>query len=200
MDFQQHTGQRARVGRGQYGVLVGAQPTPQGWTLFLKHGDDVVMQQVAAGREDTVELLAEDGRADSNRVLAGLWTHWMRVSTLGDKATVLATSPLEPYAHQNNAVYGAMLPQPRLRFLPADEPGTGKTVMAGMYLRESQRLEVVNRALVVCPAHLVTKWQADFQRFFGGGLKRITNATAVAVAEGSAESPDAIQARIRGAS
>ena len=50
--------------------------------------------------------------------------------------------------------------------------------MAGMYLREMQRLGLVNRALVVSPAHLVTKWQADFERFFGGGLKRITSDTA----------------------
>ena len=62
---------------------------------------------------------------------------------------LLASSPLRPYAHQTNAVYGAMLPQPRLRFLLADEPGTGKTIMAGLYLREMQRLGLVRRALVV---------------------------------------------------
>ena len=70
----------------------------------------------------------------------------------------------------------AMLPQPLLRFLLADEPGTGKTIMGGLWLREMQRLGFVNRALVVCPAHLVTKWQEDFERFFGGpgSLRRIT--------------------------
>jgi hypothetical protein len=82
-----------------------------------------------------------------------------------------------PVAHQTNAVYGSMLPQPRLRFLLADEPGTGKTIMAGMYLREMQRLGFVKRGLVICPAHLVEKWRADFARFFGGGLRRITAAT-----------------------
>ncbi len=76
-----------------------------------------------------------------------------------------------------NAVYGAMLPQPRLRFLLADEPGTGKTIMAGLYLREMQRLGFVRSALIVVPAHLVTKWQADFERFFGGGLRAITAQT-----------------------
>jgi SNF2 family DNA or RNA helicase len=70
-----------------------------------------------------------------------------------------------------------MLPQPRLRFLLADEPGTGKTIMAGMYLREMQRLGFVKRGLVICPAYLVEKWRADFARFFGGGLRRITAAT-----------------------
>ena len=49
--------------------------------------------------------------------------------------------------------------------------------MAGMYLREMQRLGFVGRALVVAPAHLVTKWQADFERFFGGGLRQITAQT-----------------------
>ena len=68
-------------------------------------------------------------------------------------------------------------PQPLLRFLLADEPGTGKTIMAGLYLREMQRLGLVQRALVVAPANLVTKWQADFERFFGGGLRRITDET-----------------------
>jgi hypothetical protein len=68
-----------------------------------------------------------------------------------------------------------MLPQPMLRFLLGDEPGTGKTIMAGLYAREAQRLGIVNRCLVVCPAHLVTKWQADFARFLGGGLHRVDN-------------------------
>ena len=79
-----------------------------------------------------------------------------------------------PYPHQVAAVYEAMLPQVALRFLLADEPGTGKTIMAGLWLRESQRLGFVRRVIIVSPAHLVTKWQFDFERFFGGGLRRIT--------------------------
>ena len=101
----------------------------------------------------------------------------MQAATSGAAATALASTPLKPYAHQQNAVYGAMLPQPRLRFLLADEPGTGKTIVAGLYLRKMQRLGLVRRGLVVVPANLVTKWQADFERFLGGGLRRITAAT-----------------------
>ena len=71
---------------------------------------------------------------------------------------LIASTPLRPYAHQTTAVYGAMLPQPLLRFLLADEPGTGKTIMAGLYLREMQRLGLVQRAIVVCPANLASKW------------------------------------------
>jgi len=67
-----------------------------------------------------------------------------------------------------------MLPQPLLRFLLADEPGTGKTIMAGLYLREMQRLGLVQRAIIVCPANLTSKWVADFRRFLGGGLRHLT--------------------------
>ena len=72
-----------------------------------------------------------------------------------------------------------MLPQPMLRFLLADEPGTGKTIIAGLYLIEASRLGVVNRALVVCPAHLVGKWQDDFSRFFGCELRRWSTPTSL---------------------
>lgn len=133
--------------------------------------------ELTAEQAEACEVLSEDGAGDSAAVLAGLWTAWMSAASAGARSAALASSPLKPYAHQMNAVYGAMLPQPNLRFLLADEPGTGKTIMAGMYLREMERLGFVKRALVVAPAHLVTKWQADFDRFFGGGLRAITAQT-----------------------
>lgn len=121
-----------------------------------------------------VRVLVQDLSADSSRVLAGMWTHWMSAANHNARTSMLAATTLRPYIHQANAVYGAMLPQPLMRFLLADEPGTGKTIMAGMYLREMQRLGIIRKALVVVPAGLVTKWQADFERFFGGGLRRVT--------------------------
>ena len=102
----------------------------------------------------------------------------MTAATTDTSVSALSASSLRPYAHQVSAVYGAMLPQPWLRFLLADEPGTGKTVMAGLYVREMRRLGLIKRALVVVPAGLVSKWQADFDRFFGGGLRRVTAGTA----------------------
>src|SRR5205823_12252714 len=106
---------------------------------------------LTADQADQVEVLAEDGRAPSARVLAGMWTRWMTAAATNAESTLLASTPLEPYAHQANAVYGAMLPQPYLRFLLADEPGTGKTIMAGLYLREMQRLGLIRRGLIVVP-------------------------------------------------
>ncbi len=155
-----------------------AMPAGDGWTLIVGESADN-LKKVDLTREQAAacEILTEDGVGDSAAVLAGLWTAWMKAAGAGARSAAMASSPLKPYAHQMNAVYGAMLPQPALRFLLADEPGTGKTIMAGLYLREMQRLGFVRRAVVVAPAHLVTKWQADFERFFGGGLRAITAQT-----------------------
>jgi len=124
-----------------------------------------------------LEVASEDGAAPSAELLAGFWSAWMAAATTNAKSAALASSTLKPYPHQHYAVYGTMLPQPTLRFLLGDEPGTGKTIMGGLFSREAERLGLVNRCLVVCPAHLVTKWQEDFRRFFGGGLERIENST-----------------------
>jgi hypothetical protein len=152
--------------------------TDEGWKLYVQDDDGALIKvELTESDAERITVLSKDGAADSARVLAGLWTQWMAAAGANANSTLLASVPLRPYAHQSNAVYGAMLTQPRLRFLLADEPGTGKTIMAGLYLREMQKLGLVNRALVVCPAGLVTKWQDDFARFFGGELRRITNDT-----------------------
>ena len=155
-----------------------AQAANGGWKLYVKDESGTLHPvELTQAEVEGVTVLSEDGAADSSRVLAGLWTQWMAAAGANATTTLLASTPLRPFAHQSNAVYGAMLPQPRLRFLLADEPGTGKTIMCGMYLREMQKLGFVRRALVVAPAGLVSKWQADFGRFFGGELRRITNET-----------------------
>jgi SNF2-related domain/Domain of unknown function (DUF3883) len=178
------TGQRLHIpdrGLPEWVTVDNAYLGPAGWKLYVKHSDvpDGALRSVDLTEDEAkgVTVLTNDGAADSARVLAGLWTQWMGAAGANASSSVLASTPLRPYAHQSNAVYGAMLPQPMLRFLLADEPGTGKTIMAALYLREMQKLGLVSRALVVCPAGLVTKWQADYERFFGGELRRITNET-----------------------
>ncbi len=174
-------GQRVRLpGRADILVIQDVVTAGDGCTLYVAPEatpDDITRVPLAAGEAAGVEVLRADGRADPRQVLAGLWNEWMRHSVASAKATALASTPLRAYPHQTLAVYGSMLPQPVLRFLLADEPGTGKTIMAGMWLREAQRLGLAKRVLVVAPANLVTKWQEDFERFFGGQLRRITAET-----------------------
>jgi hypothetical protein len=93
-----------------------AWPVPTGWKLYVKDdGGTILPVQLSETEAQQVTILADDGAADSARVLARLWTHWMAAAGANASTTVLASTPLRPYAHQSNAVYGAMLPQPRLR-------------------------------------------------------------------------------------
>jgi superfamily II DNA or RNA helicase len=169
-------GQRIRLpGEDRYVVVEVVQATfDDGLTVIVDDRGTLRKAALTSDQVAHVEALSEDGGAEPASVLAGLWAEWMRRASETAAATALVTTPLRPYPHQNRAVYGAMLPQPLLRFLLADEPGTGKTIMGGLWLREMQRLGFVRRALIVCPAHLVTKWQGDFELFLGGGLRRIT--------------------------
>lgn len=171
-------GQQVRLpGETHHVVVDGVVQQPDGG-LRLYVLDRGVIRPMTVGHDavDNIDVLTEDGNADPASVLAALWSQWMTRAATDGRVSALASSPLKPYAHQNRAVYGAMLPQPVLRFLLADEPGTGKTIMAGLWLREMQAGGFVKRALIVCPAHLVSKWQADFRRFFGGpdSLRQIT--------------------------
>ena len=157
------------------GVNAGGPP----YLLFVEGSDPTEIRQVTLTLDqmEKVERLTPDGSANSDDVLASLWSEWMGSAATDNTGEAMISSQLTPYPHQHQAVYQRMLPQPMLRFLLADEPGTGKTIMGGMYAREGQRLGIIKRCLVVCPAHLVTKWQADFARFLGGGLRRIDNDT-----------------------
>ncbi|MBA2449693.1 MAG: DUF3883 domain-containing protein [Chloroflexi bacterium] len=60
-----------------------------------------------------------------------------------------------------------MLPQPRLRFLLADDPGAGKTIMAGLLIKEMKLREAIERVLILCPAPLTIQWQDELLRWFG---------------------------------
>lgn len=73
---------------------------------------------------------------------------------------------VEPLPHQRIAVYERMLPQPRLRFLLADDPGAGKTIMTGLYVREMLARRLIRRVLVVPPAGLVGNWHREMSDLF----------------------------------
>jgi SNF2 family DNA or RNA helicase len=91
------------------------------------------------------------------------------------RSAALATRSLKQFAHQDEAVFDHMLPQPRLRFLLADEPGTGKTIMTGMYLVEGRRRGLIpGPSMIVVPAHLIQKWQEELEDYFGIRSSRLT--------------------------
>ena len=175
------SGQRLRL-PGEAGIVVVdlVAPQPQGLDLYVKDEESserIRKVSFAADEVHTIRSVSEDGEASADAVIAGFWTEWILGAVRSARSTVLASTTLRPYPHQMEAVYGQMLTQPLLRFLLADEPGTGKTIMSGLWLGEAQRLGLAKRALVVCPAHLVIKWKTDFERFFGAALREATAET-----------------------
>src|SRR6476661_9257128 len=75
----------------------------------------------------------------------------IRLAHLFDPVLAVHTSMVDPLPHQITAVYESMLPRQPLRFLLADDPGAGKTIMAGLLMKELIALGDLQRCLVVCP-------------------------------------------------
>ena len=90
----------------------------------------------------------------------------IRLAHLFDPLLAVETSDVEPLPHQITAVYEEMLPRQPLRFVLADDPGAGKTIMAGLLIKELLARGDVERCLVVCPGSLVEQWQDELDRRF----------------------------------
>jgi SNF2 family DNA or RNA helicase len=90
----------------------------------------------------------------------------IRLAHLFDPVLAVHTSLVEPLPHQITAVYEAMLPRQPLRFLLADDPGAGKTIMAGLLIKELIARGDLVRCLVVCPGSLAEQWQDELNRRF----------------------------------
>jgi len=101
--------------------------------------------------------------------------HRIRLAHLFDPVLAVHTSLVEPLPHQITAVYEAMLPRQPLRFLLADDPGAGKTIMAGLLIKELIARGDLKRCLVVCPGSLAEQWQDELHRRFHLPFEILTN-------------------------
>src|SRR5215469_16305626 len=109
----------------------------------------------------------------------------IRMAGRFDPMLAVHTSDLEPLPHQIEAVYGELLERTPLRFLLADDPGAGKTIMAGLYAKELMLRGDLERCLVVAPASLVDQWQEELSDKFGLRFELLTRQLADAAIDGS---------------
>jgi SNF2 family DNA or RNA helicase len=132
-------------------------------------------------RHDESRLdLVEEGRPwsfDGDGALFRLVSEAQRIrlAHLFDPVLAVHTSLVDPLPHQITAVYESMLPRQPLRFLLADDPGAGKTIMAGLLMKELIARGDLQRCLVVCPGSLAEQWQDELNRRFHLPFEIMTN-------------------------
>jgi superfamily II DNA or RNA helicase len=114
-----------------------------------------------------VEAPASIRPVDAERLRLLVESARIRLAYAHDRHFAVSLSGIRTLPHQIEAVYIRMLPQPRLRFLLADDPGAGKTIMAGLLHKEMKLREGIERVLVLCPAPLTIQWQDELLRWFG---------------------------------
>lgn len=99
----------------------------------------------------------------------------IRLAHLFDPRLAVHTSDVEPLPHQITAVYESLLPRQPLRYLLADDPGAGKTIMAGLLIKELVARGDLRRCLIVCPGSLAEQWQDELYRRFQLPFEIVTN-------------------------
>lgn len=125
--------------------------------------------------QDGTQLWAFDAPGDS--FLLASEARRMRLAYLFDPLLAVNSSSVEPLPHQIRAVYSSMLHRQPLRFLLADDPGAGKTIMAGLLVKELMLRSDVHRCLVVTPGNLVEQWQEELATKFGLDFEIVTRET-----------------------
>jgi superfamily II DNA or RNA helicase len=124
-------------------------------------------------------ILAFDGDADEWRLVAEALR--IKNAALYDPYIAVNSSIVEPLPHQIRAVYEELLPRFPLRFLLADDPGSGKTIMAGLYLKELILHASCERALIVVPGGLADQWQTELHDKFGLDFEVLTSVMAESI-------------------
>lgn len=131
--------------------------------------DEAVLgsDEVAALLTTPAEQPQATGGVDAEKLRLLVESTRIRLAYTYDRQFAVSLSGIRTLPHQIEAVYLKMLPQPRLRFLLADDPGAGKTIMAGLLVKELKLREAIERVLILVPAPLTIQWQDELLRFFG---------------------------------
>jgi len=125
-----------------------------------------ILQRCDEQKITEAELSTWDFSAKGDEFILALETRRIQLAHLFDPMMAIHTSNVEPLPHQISAVYETMLPNQPLRFVLADDPGAGKTIMAGLLMRELIIRGDAQRILIVTPGSLVEQWQDELQEKF----------------------------------
>ena len=152
----------------------------QALELTYKTPDGKVANELLYRSDEARLEVAEQGQPwsfDGDGALFRLVSEALRIrlAHLFDPVLAVHTSVVEPLPHQITAVYESMLPRQPLRFLLADDPGAGKTIMAGLLIKELIARGDLERCLIVCPGSLAEQWQDELSQRFQLPFEIMTN-------------------------
>jgi superfamily II DNA or RNA helicase len=132
--------------------------TQQFYSLVFTPADLAQVRRVSAAQQDF------QGRGEA--FFLGIEGQRIRFAQQFDPFFAVNVSQVDPLPHQIEAVYHYILQNPRIRFLLADDPGAGKTIMAGLLLKELKYRGLVRRTLIVVPGHLKDQWLREMKERF----------------------------------
>ena len=141
-------------------------------TVYYKTADGKLLERMLFRTDEAKLSLAESGRpwafdAPGEEFKLAAEAYRINLAHLFDPMMAVHTSNVEPLPHQITAVYESMLPRQPLRYVLADDPGAGKTIMAGLFIRELLMRADAKRVLIVAPGSLVEQWQDEMFEKFG---------------------------------
>ncbi|MEM3413779.1 MAG: DEAD/DEAH box helicase, partial [Thermoplasmata archaeon] len=136
-----------------------------GMQQYSGHHVDVILTKEQIER---LKYISEEGKFKNPawKVFLAMETIRYRYASLYDPLLALNVSKVDPLPHQIEAVYGYILKMPRIRFLIADDPGAGKTIMAGLIIKELKLRGLAKRIMIVCPGHLKDQWMRELKEHF----------------------------------
>jgi len=164
---------------------------PNAVELFYKREDGQPGTRLLYRDDEPNLRVAENGQnwtfnASGDLFRLAAEAYRIRLAHLFDPVLAVHTSLIEPLPHQITAVYGEMLPRQPLRFLLADDPGAGKTIMAGLLIKELIIRGDVHRCLICVPGNLAAQWQDELWFKFQLHFDILTRDTFEAAVTGNA--------------
>ncbi|MBI4247368.1 MAG: DUF3883 domain-containing protein [Candidatus Rokubacteria bacterium] len=143
---------------------------PASWAVGLVGTQSERFRKVTLTADDLSHLVILDTRCsydgDGRLLRLGLQAYALGIAWEFDPYFGLSISRVDPLPHQLEAVYDYLLKVARVRFLLADDAGAGKTIMAGLLIRELELRGLAERILIVCPANLAFQWQRELKEKF----------------------------------
>jgi superfamily II DNA or RNA helicase len=145
---------------------------PDTWVLGLVGTQSERFRKVTLTSQDIEYLEIIDTKCsydgDGRLLRLGLQAYSLGIAYEFDPYFGLSISRVDPLPHQLEAVYDYLLKLARVRFLLADDAGAGKTIMAGLLIRELELRGLAERILIICPANLAFQWQRELKEKFDG--------------------------------